>query len=253
MGSEIEKRKLFLKEICELNLFAKYGNMGTPKNLAFYLDNLFESINIKRLNILDIGAGIGVFSIYLSIMGASKICSLEPELDGGHSSMNQKFEDLKRKLEIRNVSLLKQSFQDLDENCGPFDLILMHNSVNHLDEGACMHLKHDNCARDLYLGFFTKIHGLTSKNGSVIIADCSRNNFWDTVGAKNPFAPTIEWKKHQSPYFWRSLLEEVGFSYRSLCWTTISIFGKVGKKLMSNLPAAYFLNSHFKLVMKKTD
>ena len=253
MDSVFAKRELFFKDVSNLNLYSKYGSIGTPKNLAFYLDNMFKSIDLKGLNVLDIGAGIGVFSIYLSIMGANRVCSLEPELDGGHDTMNLKFEDLKTRLEIRNVSLLKQSFQDTDEDYGPFDLILMHNSINHLDEVACMKLGIDDAARELYIKFFRKLFWLTHQNGTVIIADCSRTNFWNTIGLKNPFAPTIEWKKHQSPHLWRSMLEEVGFRYQDLNWTTLGMFGKAGKKLMSNLISSYFFNSHFRLVMKKND
>lgn len=245
-------KKEFLNTVSKQNIFSKKGNLGNPSKLAFYLLNLFRKVNLKNLNVLDIGAGVGVFSFYVSLMGAKRVTSLEPELEGGSETMNQKFNLIKNKLGINNVELSKRTFQELDEKSGPFDLILMHNSINHLDEDSCIKLQTDKSAMHVYMKLFAKLFSLTSNNGLIIIADCSRYNLFGDIGMKNPFAPTISWKNHQSPYFWRKMLEKAGYEYLSLQWTSLSKFGKLGKILMSNPIASYFFFSHFTLCMKKS-
>ena len=38
------------------------------------------------------------------------------------------------------------------------------------------------------------------------------------LGLRNPFVPTIEWHKHQSPNTWIRLFEDFGFKKQSLSW-----------------------------------
>ena len=247
-----EIQKKFAITVSDEDIFSRKGNLGEPSKLLFYLKNMFKNIELKDLNVLDIGAGVGVFSFYISLMGARKVTSLEPELEGGSETMNEKFNSIKKKLGINNVELSKRTFQELDEHSGPFDLIIMHNSINHLDEDSCIRLQSDKSAMHVYMNLFAKLRKLTNKKGLVIIADCSRYNFFNAIGMKNPFAPTIRWNNHQSPYLWRKMLEEIGYEYLSLQWTSLSKLGKIGTIIMSNPITSYFFISHFTLVMKKS-
>jgi hypothetical protein len=87
---------------------------------------------------------------------------------------------------------------------------------------------------------------LLNDEAIVIISDCSRRNFWNTVGISNPFAPTIEWHKHQAPRQWRSLLEDSGFEFLDLRWSWINGLGP----LSSNFLVQYLTFSHFVLRVK---
>jgi predicted RNA methylase len=51
------------------------------------MQNIFKDINFNEKAVLDIGGGIGIFSFYASLKGASKIVCLEPEARGSASGM----------------------------------------------------------------------------------------------------------------------------------------------------------------------
>lgn len=48
-----------------------------------------------------------------------------------------------------------------------FDLTVLANSINHLDESAVVSLERDQDARDAYLDLFKKMHQMLSKGGSL--------------------------------------------------------------------------------------
>ena len=90
-----------------------------------------------------------------------------------------------------------------------------------------------------------------NKNGKLIVADCSCDNFLNAVGLKCIFNPTIEWHKHQKPGTWISLLEEVGFKNPKVAWSSPNRLGNLGRMVMGNSYMAYLTQSHFKFLMEK--
>ena len=246
------KLEHFINLVYEEKMFSEKGNLGTPKKFSFYLKHLFAGIDLKGKRILDIGAGNGVLDFYMSIMGAKSVLCLEPELSGSSNDIEKTFCRFTEELEIHNVALERKTFQEIDSDGGSFDILLLHNSINHLDENSCAALHYDLNAKEAYYKLLSKLYELTALNGCVIITDCSRFNFYSTLGLKNPFAPTITWKYHQSPYLWRKLLKKAGYIPVSLRWTSISKLGNIGRLLLDNRVAAYFLMSHFNLIMQKT-
>src|SRR5215475_13915542 len=72
--------------------FHPRGNWGTAARLRFYLENLFAGIAIEGRRVLDIGAGSGVFSVYLALCGAAEVCALEPEVAGSRTRTAERFE-----------------------------------------------------------------------------------------------------------------------------------------------------------------
>ena len=233
------------------HIFSKKGNLGTPKKLSFYLTNLLKKIDIKGKRILDIGSGSGVFSVYLSLMNAKSVYCLEPELSGSSKDTQRIFSRFINELQIKNIIAVKKPFQEMGREDLLFDIILLHNSINHLDENACSKLHDDPNAKQTYEHIFQKLYQYTAEKGCIIIADCSRYNFFPSIGIKNPIAPTINWKYHQPPKLWKRLLENAGYQPLSLTWTSISKFGNAGLYLLSNKIMSYFLLSHFILKMKK--
>ena len=127
----------------------------------------------------------------------------------------------------------------------------MHNSINHLNEYACINLKKEKKARNTYKNYFRKLYEITNDNAQMIICDCSNRNFFNDIGLKAPLAKSIEWEKHQNPLTWLKLFEEVGFKKVLLKRSSFNLFGKLGNILLGNKFFSYFLQSHFCLHVRK--
>lgn len=161
----------------------------------------------------------------------------------------------------RRFGSLARSWGETTLNCAPslcklmtdekFDIVLLHNSVNHLDEPACMRLLDDESARATYRELFRRIAALTNKGGKLIVSDCTRNNLFPALGLTNPFSRTIEWEKHQAPEVWAGLLEQCGFGNRSIGWRSPNGLGALGGALFGNRLAAYFWKGEFILEMDR--
>lgn len=221
-------------------------------NLRFYLTHQFKNISFDKKTVLDVGAGAGVFSFYAACMGAKEVICLEPEAAGLKPGMVEKFKKLQSGLpdldQVKRVSITIQNFNPDDKK---FDIILLHNSINHLDEEACIHLQHDIRAIEIYKMIFQKLGNLASNGAKLIITDCSRYNFFALCRIKNPFAPDIEWHKHQSPEYWAKLLFYAGFCNPKIQWISFSRLRSIGRLLLGNKFASYFLHSQFSLFMEK--
>jgi len=222
----------------------------SKKSLMLYLDFLFQDITFARKSVLDIGGGSGLLSFYAAIQGADKVICIEPELAGSDTGAKKQFEYISAELSLTNVYLQSARFQDFDAKNDKFDMVIMHNSINHLDENACIKLQCDAASRGVYDSIFSKLSAIMASNAKLIIADCSRNNFFNSLKLKNPFSPTIEWHKHQSPDFWAQLLSLHGFVNPRIRWMSFSGL-HVGRLLFSNYFMSFLLNSHFILLLDK--
>lgn len=223
-------------------------------NLKFYLNNLFENVDLAQKEVLDVGGGKGLLSFYAAVKGAKKAVCLEPEVDGSRNGMINGYHDLQRVLpETLPVELKPLTLQQylLQTGAEKYDVIIMHNSINHLDEEACIHLLKDDASYRGYLAIFKDVFRIMKKGGILIATDCSCNNFFNDIGMKNIFCPTIEWHKHQKPRTWITLLEEAGFKNPKVKWLAPNRMGKPGSLLMSNYFMSYLTRSFFKITMKK--
>jgi len=218
--------------------------------LKFHLNFLFKEIDFKGKNVLDIGGGIGIHSFYAACMGAKRVINLEPELAGSSTELKEKFNSINSELALNNVSFVQETFQEYKPS-DIFDIVILHNSINHLNEDMCIKLKEDKTAQEEYKKYFHKLFQMTNLGAKLIICDCSNKNFFNLVGLENPFASTIEWEKHQSPEVWAKLLEECGFRKEKIRWSSQNRLGVVGNLLMGNRFISYFIASHFCLWMKR--
>jgi SAM-dependent methyltransferase len=235
----------FFEVIKKLNIYKN------PDRLRFYADKyLFKDINFKGKRFLDIGGGRGLFGIFAMFKGASGAVIIEPEFDGSTKGVENDFYLLKNTLGINNIHFVKDLLQDYKEN-EKFDVILLHNSINHLDEEACQVLHSEKDAKEKYINILKLISEITNINGELIVCDCSRNSLFSDLGVINPFAPSIEWNKHQKPELWIELLEQVGFTKVSLEWSSYNILKYLGRILMGNRLMAYLTFSHFKIRLIK--
>lgn len=219
--------------------------------LINYLQYIFGDNALSGKNVLDIGGGSGLLTIFAATLGADATC-LEPEFDGSSNGMIESFYRLRKDLHFVSgrAELRKTTFQDFNPD-QVYNIIVLANSVNHLDEDATKNISRDKIARVRFIEMFRKMYFMTEPGGRLIITDCDRRNFFNDLGMKSPFMPTIEWEKHQSPYSWLALLSEVGFSEPSIKWSSPNSLGWLGRLLFSNRLVAYFLFSHFRLEVKR--
>jgi SAM-dependent methyltransferase len=239
------KEEIYYQTIKDLNLSKSISG------LKYYLKYLFKHIDFKNKNILDIGAGSGLFSCYMGFNKAKKVIGLEPELGGSRRNYIKNFAKLTERLNLENVFLLPKAFQDFDEKNILFDIILLHHSINHLDEKACMNLKDSKEAYKKFKMIFKKLYSISKNNSQILIADCSNKNFFPLIGINNIFAPSIEWNKHQSPETWRDILLEAGFKDVAIRWVPPQKLKNFGKFLFANKIFSFFYNSHFIISAKK--
>jgi len=229
------------------------GLTPNKEYLRLYLSRyLFKDIDFEGKSVLDIGGGTGTFSFYAAVRGAKCVVCLEPELSGGRRGFVSKFEQVRDKLSLENVTLQNVTFQDFDPGQQKFDIILLHNSINHLDEEACANLLHSKEARERYKAIFEKLSRVSRGGTKLIAADCSRYNFFASLRLKNPFAKTIEWEKHQAPGCWSRMLHNFGFEQIKIVWPPYHLLRPLARQLLDNRLASYFLNSHFILFMEKS-
>lgn len=224
---------------------------STKSRLQFHTDALFRGIDFRNKMVLDIGGGTGLHSFYAVARGATKAICLEPEADGSSAGVTEKIHKLKELLKHDNVEFRPLTLQAFDPEGQKFDVVLLHASINHLDETACINLLRDPGAKAAYREVFAKIFSMSNKGAKLIICDCSRYNFFALLGIRNPLAPTIEWHKHQAPEVWAGLLAEVGFVNPRISWSSFNRLGSWGRVFLGNKVAAYFLRSSFCLRMEK--
>jgi SAM-dependent methyltransferase len=219
--------------------------------LRRYMRFLFEGLDFAGKRVLDVGGGNGYLSIYAASRGAAEVLCLEPVMEGGQPDQGI-FDRLTTALEVGDrVRMERTPFERYPFDTAPFDVLILHDSVNHLNESACARLHADVTAREAYLAVFRRLAELASPKAVLILSDCTRRNFFPLLGVRNPFVPTINWEIHQPPELWAALLREAGFDDAWIRWSPINRLGWVGRRLLANKVAAYFLVGHFCLRMQK--
>lgn len=238
------------------NLVNKYFEIVLKErlwsNLPFYLDFIFKDVTFDNKAMLDIGGGKGLFSFYAGCMGANKVICLEPEMEGSDTIVREIFDRIQVDLEMEDKVIFDSTpIENFQPNQGKFDIILLHNSINHLDEEACIKLKHNKNARTIYNNKFKKLSDLANKGAKLVIVDSSRHNIFPLLKIKNPFAPSIEWEKHQHPKYWSKLLNDAGFFNSKIRWISPNRLGQLGRLVLTNGFVSYFIDSYFCLTMEK--
>ena len=227
-----------------------YSSAG---RLRFYLSYLFQGVDFTGKSMVDIGGGSGLFSLYAACIGAQPVVCLEPEIAGSTAGASEKFKQMSELLGLNNVHLVPTLLQEYDPQGQTFDILFLHSSINHLDEEACINLRQSSDAQARYNSIFSQLAQMASPGATLVIADCSRYNFYALMHLRNPVAPTIEWHKHQSPKVWAQMLRNFGFASPQVRWSSFNALRQFGRLFLRNKIASYFLTSHFVLVMKKME
>lgn len=222
----------------------------SPERLATYLTRLFHDVPLAGRRVLDVGGGSGTMSFYAAALGASAVC-LEPAAAGSNPRMDAVFEGFRDALGTEvDVTLDRRTFQEYEPD-RPFDVVLLHNSINHLDESACERLHDDPAARERFRVQFRRLASMVVPGGDLLAADCSKLNLFGLLRVRNPFVPDIEWHIHQQPRLWATLLAESGFEEADIRWNPMTRAGRVGEVLLSNWVGAFATTSHFTIHMRR--
>jgi len=207
-------------------------------------DSLFNGIPLRGKQVLEVGSGAGAWAIWAGLHGANRVVGIEPEARGSTPRSLKRFEDNVRSLGLaRTVLASGDKLEQVLDGDESFDIVVMFNVINHLDEEAVKVLRTDRGAREQYTALLRKLRGHTTLSGWLIVADCARTNFWNQLGLGSPFARTIEWEKHQNPRVWMDVMERAGFRDFDLRWSPLQPF----PKLTQNSLVQYFTCSHFVL------
>jgi hypothetical protein len=230
-------------------LYSRWGYEA----LDFRCRQLFSLTNgVVGKEILEIGGGEGLFALWAVAEGANRVVVLEPEQDGSTSGAGERFLQHRRALGIPSqyLVLLRETFQDFHSKEYSFHLILSYSSINHLDESAVVILDKSDQAQGVYIDLLKKAYFLLCSGGFFIIGEGGRTNYWHRFIGKNPFAPTIEWEKHQDPDLWLLLLNKSGFQGCELQWHRYYPLRGLGR-LLCNKFTAKLIVSQFIITAKK--
>lgn len=217
------------------------------RRLKHQMNFMYHGIDFRGLRVLDIGGGRGLHSFYAAAKGAAYILNLEPEDKGSSHRATTEFAAIRNALNASNVDLCPETFQAADLGQGPFDLIILQDCVNHLDEDACIALRRDREAQAKYRDLFAKVSAAGTLGATVVLSDCSSSNLYPLLGLKNPFDAGIEWHKHQPPWVWSTLLKDTGFTVGPVRWQSPSKLGRVGAVFFANAAMSYLFTSQFVL------
>ena len=204
----------------------------------------FGEMDLTGVRVLDVGGGSGALSFWCAVQGAHVTC-LEPLAMGSNPDMDATFERFNSEVETAfAVELRRQTFQEFS-SIEKFNVVVMHNSINHLDELSCENLRASAGSRSAYVSLFKRVSDLLIPGGTLIASDCARRNLFGQLGIRNPFSPDIEWHIHQQPKVWISILLESGFRAPQVLWNPMNRSGSLGRLLLANALGAYLTTSHF--------
>jgi SAM-dependent methyltransferase len=203
---------------------------------------LFRGVPIGGSRVLEIGCGTGAWAIWAALAGAAKVTGIEPEAEGSSANSLDRFRSNLEKLGLQErVEARRCTLQELPLSPEPFDLAIMYNVINHLDEDAVVWLHNRRAAKKRYIALLQKLRLHLNPEGWVVVADCGRDNLWPRLGLRSPFMPTIEWQKHQNPEIWTDVFERAGFRMFDLRWSPLQPL----PKLTGNRVIEYLTCSHF--------
>ena len=205
-------------------------------------ESLFADIPLVGKHVLDVGCGTGAWSIWAALCGAQRVVGIEPGADGSSQGSLDALRRSISALGIENkVEARSEFLHEIRMPDTPYDVVIMYNVINHLDEDAVVILHRDDEARRKYVTQLQTLRSRMRVGGWLIVADCARDNLWPLLGLRSPLAPSIEWHKHQNPDTWSEVFSQANFRTVDRRWAPLQLF----PRLTANWLIQYLTCSNF--------
>lgn len=227
----------------------EYGRPAARLNC--YFSRLMRGSDLDGLRVLEVGAGNGLLSFLMAELGAS-VVALEPLGAGANPEMErnrERYADASTAPD--NVKFVNARFQEYDGE-GKFDILVLHNSINHLAEDECRDLQRNARSRSVYERLFGRMAALSTAKGRLWVSDCGRRNLLGDLRLPNPLAPSIDWTLHQEPAVWVSLARTAGFVHSEVTWNVPTALRNVPNYAPIQRLVSYSTTSHFTLRLVKS-
>lgn len=229
----------------KIRISANGSGYKSPARYAARAGFLFSGIDLSNKAVLDIGCGLGTWSLWAGIHGAAQVLGIEPEKLGSTNGTFEKFEKTISKVGLRGrVKASNIPLEDMTERKA-FDIAIAYSVINHFSESHTKTLHKSPESLHYFLTQFRHIREILKPGGVFIASDTSNRNLFGDIGLRNPFAPSICWEIHQPPEVWESVLSQAGFKTLDVRWA----YAYPLRRLTANRIAAYVLGSSFVLRM----
>ena len=146
------------------------GRWSSRGGFDRYHAALFRGVDFRGRRVLDVGGGLGTCSFLAVAAGAAEAICLDPEAAGATSGTGAVFSGLAAELGIDNAHIEPTTLQSYVAPPRSFDVVIFHNSINHVEEAACIELERSEEARRAYRAVFTQVADLSRPGADLIIA-----------------------------------------------------------------------------------
>jgi 2-polyprenyl-3-methyl-5-hydroxy-6-metoxy-1,4-benzoquinol methylase len=126
-----------------LRFAAAHSGFKSPESLRFRCESVYKDIDLVDRSVMEIGAGSGNLCFWAGFHGARSVVGLEPDIEGSTSGDLQLFETMIAQTGLNTVSLCKETIQEYRAPIEEFDVVVSHNSMEHLDESVVARLTYD--------------------------------------------------------------------------------------------------------------
>jgi SAM-dependent methyltransferase len=233
-----------------LRIAAPRSGYKSPESLLFRCESVFKDVDLAGRSVLEIGAGSGTLCFWAGFHGAQEVVGLEPDIAGSTHGDVQLFETMIDQTGLNTVKLCKKTIQEYRAPVEQFDVVVSHNSMEHLDESVVSRLRSDASARQVYAQILQGVARSMKPGAQFIICNQSMTNFWPMVGRRNPFSPTVDWPLHPTPRTWKRLLLANGFRDVEVDWPVRYRARRLGP-LAANAVFAFFTDSMFRITARR--
>jgi SAM-dependent methyltransferase len=219
----------------------------------YFADLIFAGVPLAGKRVLDVGGGTGIGSFWaVMVGGAASALVLEPSMDGSPTDVHDKFHEMAAAAGTGDrVQMQPIVLEDLDPALGTFDVVLLHQSINHIGEAYVADLPYSLAGQQHYHAFFDVLAERTAPGGTLIVMDSSNRNLFGDFGRRSPLLPTVDFRMHQPPEQWSGMLAHHGFTEERITWLTRREAGVLGTTVLRNKLAAYLTTSFFVLQMRR--
>lgn len=201
----------------QLSEFLQQDGHDRPEAFDYAISRMFAGVPLQGARVLEIGSGKGLLALTLAARGASRVVSLEPELEGSTSGVVAIQRRRVQALGLADrVEVVVADFNtwETDER---FDVVVSRASLNHLyptDQHAAYSVE----AWAGYLAVARRIHRLLAPGGVCVAIDACRYSLFGlgrSLGLRRPWRRSrsgVDWRHHQTPATWQRLFRAAGFT-----------------------------------------